>query len=330
MLRPAAIAAIVLPHSPLSGRGRTSQHSLQKGGFTAPILGRTPHANRTLSHQPISNETFVGVDARGAGRQTVERPRLEINAQRNAGGAVFYWTFVDCDATHCHFPLRFAYMSVQTYFPLLSFPLYVLFSVSLTVTTAVSPKTLTLIGPSSIDCVVAAPDLRFAMDWALEIVLPRKSIPTQSSAIIRSTVLTSLATLALFMPTFEQSFSICVRVCSTPCPYASIDAVTNKHTANICFILDSFFLAGYQPMSVHEIIHNNYPSAPNLQKVVHQATISFLGVRDGSRPASIAAQARGVCHRLKRGIGAIQASLSDRAPDGARLTAHPETIHQVV
>jgi hypothetical protein len=71
---------------------------------TYPANGPIPLSElptiQTLSHQPISNETFVGVDARGTGRQTVERPRLEISAQRNAGGAVFLLDLggLRCDA----------------------------------------------------------------------------------------------------------------------------------------------------------------------------------------------------------------------------------------
>ena len=42
-----------------------------------------------------------------------------------------YFTIASWERTTTHFPLRFANTSIQTYFPLLSFPLEVLFSVSL-------------------------------------------------------------------------------------------------------------------------------------------------------------------------------------------------------
>lgn len=58
-------------------------------------------------------------------------------------------TLTFCDATACHRPSRITQTSVQTYLPLLSLPLYVLFSVSLPVTTAVFPNTLTFMGPIS-------------------------------------------------------------------------------------------------------------------------------------------------------------------------------------
>jgi len=60
----------------------------------------------------------------------------------------YFPTFTDCDATACQWPSRITQTSVQTYLPLLSLPLYVLFSVSLPVTTAVLPNTLTFREPN--------------------------------------------------------------------------------------------------------------------------------------------------------------------------------------
>ena len=68
-----------------------------------------------------------------------------------ASDADYLPTLTDCDATACHRPSRITQTSVQTYLPLLSLPLYVLFSVSLPVATAVLPKTLTLMAPISYD-----------------------------------------------------------------------------------------------------------------------------------------------------------------------------------
>src|SRR6476659_9156004 len=63
---------------------------------------------------------------------------------------IYLGAFVDCEATAFHLPPCFTKTSVQMYVPLVSLPSAVLVSVSLPVTTAVSPKRRTSIGPISI------------------------------------------------------------------------------------------------------------------------------------------------------------------------------------
>src|SRR5713101_5630144 len=117
---------------------------------------------------------------------------------------------VPCEAAACQRPWRFTNTSVQIQCPLVSLPLYELFSSSLPVTIAVSPKTRTFMSPSVMESSLLSPDLRSARASALGAV-PVGPWPTQSSARILSRVATSFLRLASV-----QSCSICFKACSTP------------------------------------------------------------------------------------------------------------------
>src|ERR1700756_4878249 len=93
---------------------------------------------------PGAGAQAVAATGRSKPRRLPASPRFAIARDED-----YLLTLTDCDATACQRPSRINQTSVQTYLPLLSLPLYVLFSVSLPVTTAVLPNTLTFMGPNS-------------------------------------------------------------------------------------------------------------------------------------------------------------------------------------
>jgi hypothetical protein len=94
-----------------------------------------------------------------------------------------YFNMVVSERTATHLPPRFTKTSIQTHFPLVSFPFAVLFSVSLPWQTATFPSTFTSIGPISNDSILLEPDLYSARKDVL-VSLPSGPMPTQSSAMI--------------------------------------------------------------------------------------------------------------------------------------------------
>src|ERR1700688_3371817 len=126
----------------------------------------------------------------------------------------------DWDRTANHFPSRFTNTSIQTYLPLLSLPLAMLFSVSLPWTTATLPSTFTSIGPFSTDSALYLPDFTPASKLCFVSLLPSYPTPVQSSARIWPILSTSPAFMASV-----QSCSSCLIACETLGPLAVVATV---------------------------------------------------------------------------------------------------------
>src|SRR5208282_790485 len=92
--------------------------------------------------------TRIPLVLRTSAMQACDRPSSDVVRRRaNNFGPSGAASLVDCEETACQRPLRRTNTSVQIYFPLLSLPLYSLFSISVPLTSAVLPKIRIFISP---------------------------------------------------------------------------------------------------------------------------------------------------------------------------------------